>query len=259
LIASGINAKTLNLGHNHSGPSQHFLRYKKIESMVTPDMVVLAFYPGNDYGDYCEDCGSTIEVTNDGMLRQKRETAAGFRGKLTEQLSSWFPYFYQSLMAARTSHEYDNTLYCESAFTDDYAANWRVQKTFGLLKQMNDYFRARGISFLILYIPIVSEFYPLDWVSKEYLAEKNIQLDKPRDEIRLFCENNNIEFIDLRSIFSDHLLTSDKRLYHEKSVDNHFNAAGHRLAASSVRDYLLAKKLTDAATAAGAQSVIAHP
>lgn len=229
------NYEILNLGHNHSGPLQHFNRYKKIieGNGIKPDLVVLVLYSGNDFSDF----STSISVTEEGCLTaQKKYTG------VKKFLMKTVPYLSQTLYARMNSF-YAKELYCEQIFKEEYYENDFVVNTFNKLREIHQYFNEENILFTVIHIPAVSQIHPYSYVDLNYIKLNNIKLDLPSRIIGKFTSDFSMPFLDLYPRLFEECNKTGKRLYHEAHIDNHFDKSGHSVVSREILEYLIKSEL----------------
>lgn len=104
-----------------------------------------------------------------------------------------------------------------------------------------------GACFLLVTVPakfqVEKEYF--DRAMSKYLRKApdlKIDLEKPDNILRSFCEENKIHFLSLLKGFREHYVEKNKKLYHSIE-DGHWNTQGHELASEIVSDYLITKKI----------------
>lgn len=231
------SCRVLNLGHNHSGPVQHFTRYKQIVSntKLEPDIVILSLYAGNDFSDYADDPQLKITVTEDGFLKTtKKNERYGFK----KLIMSFFPYLTQSIYIKYKS-TLPSKLYCDYLFEDDYYKRTEVIKTFDYIQKMASYFKDKKIEFLVVHIPVVSQIHPESYVEQDYLTSNKLNPNLPSEIIQKYMKKFGISFYDLAPELVEESTKTGKRLYHDPLLDNHFDNDGHSFVAKKIFQYLL--------------------
>jgi hypothetical protein len=194
---------------------------KSVGPAYEPDLVILAFYEGNDY-------------LNNASAPRSRSVAGGYltdlaparRGGLTRLAVR------HSALAALVGDQWSR-LGEKRSFRDS------IEKTKALLVEMKTWLAARRVPLVVVYIPDQDEAAydraPLLRLTDRLLRGEDVF--RQRLEMAEFCRQQRIGFCRLSARFEDAPGAEDLRFSAE---DSHFNAEGHRLAAEEIRAWLTA-------------------
>lgn len=239
------------------------LRYLNRYGMLyQPDLVVLGFYVGNDF---ISDTSPQYVAINGNLYNQESaKEIDGTKGVRQDILPIVFKRATLTLRSflGSKSHLYillrrlmDTYLY-RHGFIGIYAnsidifladPNVRVtqtyQSTLNSLHAINDSCRSRNIPFIILLIPTVFQVHEEDLQDKLITAygidTTAYDFQKPQRLIQnSFASDPNIMVIDVMPAMKEK--SKEVRFYHPR--DNHWNAAGHLLAAKEILEVLKTRK-----------------
>ena len=113
---------------------------------------------------------------------------------------------------------------------------WQV--TEGLLESMRDEIAAKNTAFIVVNIPASMQVHPNIATRSELVKALGVtDLDYPDIRIRTFCESNHISVISLAPLFLKHAQDNSEHLYgftNNRLGFGHWNSKGHELAARLV-------------------------
>jgi SGNH hydrolase-like domain, acetyltransferase AlgX len=276
--------EVLNLGIDGFGTTQEYLTLTHYGLMYAPDLVVLAFFTGNDFtnnslilqsqadgirpGDNTSRPFVTLEnrslaplpfagahrgpreavqadaTHESGPLRTVKEAVIGLLPNTCYWLidavhaspSATNVLWRLGIISTNVRPEVNNFTGCYR-YAADYPPEWQEawEITQALLLQMAGDLRARGIGFLVVVIPDEEELSPDLWNKEGCSTMPTIHADlgKPDRILSDFLKRNEISVLRLSPAFQKYYATG-KRLYLPYRYDNHWNAAGHALAAEEI-------------------------
>ena len=273
----------INLGISGFGTAQEYLALKHYGLKYRPDLVILAFYLGNDVHDNSlEWQGRDMDVTHtttpffvlkDGTLEPKPpnpnpgEAPTNIESKAPLQRIKDFankdfpdvvyrirnvPLLAKFLLELGLIEAEPNLprtldpgteLYLEQ-YPPEVAEAWEVTKA--LILKLAEELEASKIGFLVVVIPLEFEF-RVDELKKvlEYAEMRTLKIDprKPEGILSKFLETNHINFLLLHPGFEKYNNETGKSLHFHRPGDNHWNADGHALAAQLIYQKLVDDKL----------------
>lgn len=241
-------ADFVNLGVGAYGTIQERILLERYGLKLEPDLVILAFFSGNDLGnDGCYEYTSNNRVDE----RLKRFFGRYFYSfELLKYLLArlggdpYLPLPNESDSDELTYRDegLDLVFHLEhfASLERDKPPPWiasGIQLTPQSIVRIRDICEANGIEFMVVICPSKEQVY---WDAVEtLLAEpKRYDPDFPNNLIKSTCTENDIHVLDLTPIFRTH---SSEQLYFTE--DTHWNVEGNRLAAEATYNYLLTNGL----------------
>lgn len=277
--AAQLRAEVLTFGMRGYGTAQEYLALRHHALAYQPDVVVLAFFVGNDVYDnglaystryrprpgpffrLDPPTGALVRVdvgpedvaravaAGQSRLRRALAPVSSFLwarlqvyGVVMSRLQA-LPVVGPTLQAAGLAaplSPHEGDIYA-SVHGPELAEAWRV--TEALLVETVRLARAHGAALLVVIIP-----HPVQLPSylREYHARVDRRLavedpERPTRRLRRFLSGRDIAHVDLLPVFRAHLAgPSPRNLYLRE--DGHFTEEGHRLAAEAIRCALLARR-----------------
>ena len=125
---------------------------------------------------------------------------------------------------------------------DDFEAAWTV--TEAILLRLQAEVEQRGAMLVVVLIAAPEQVYPADWEQTVAVnpALQNLtwDLEAPNRRLSKFLANAGILHLDLLPVFRTAVAEPDAPRLHFRH-DQHWTEAGHRLAADTIHDFLLAE------------------
>ena len=201
------------IGSQGYSNSQELLAFRRFEKTVEPDVVLTAFYTGNDFEDnerrtfaYLDDAGELVFPENKPTrLKRMKETSLRW---LYE--TSHLVYWVKNTVQAVAHIQLNDPSKAVSESDQDY----QKRITFKLLEKIDSEVTAAGASHGLILFP-----------SRDELAEKDLQ------KIQLvadFCEKHSIPVLNFSMLEAKHFLEHDF----------HFTESGHQFVAERTLDFL---------------------
>lgn len=206
---SRLSYEVINAGIPGYGTHEALQLLRAVGLDYEPDLVILAFYEGNDYRNNGD--SPRRRVIEDGYLREAARASTPARSVLERSVLA-------GLVSAKASG-----LVQKRRFRSD------VRKTGELLQTMMSVLAAKGVAFAVLLIPDQDpEVYSRPALLRAYdrLAMGTTPLEA-RQELRAVCEAAHVPYIQLSARFEG--ASSDLRL-----EDTHLNSRGHEAAADEL-------------------------
>ena len=247
------NIQTVNAGFTAAGPSGYYL-YLKLQGLkLTPDVVVVGLYLGNDIISRRDiEWLQTDEYGLPGIIRSET-SYVDINGNLRNTTipipyripilrnSHLFIYLTHALFGrAPTQTEEDhsanfvNTLICQ--FKEAcHDLDSEKEEVMTLLKAMKKISNDAGSQFLVALIPTDFQIHADSWL-KYRLPFPLLHKDRefPNNQIAKWLTEAGIEYIDLLPTFIDH---EGEQTYF--TLDDHWNPRGHEIAAEAISRLLL--------------------
>lgn len=271
LNASGgaAHVEVVSAGVSGYGTAGEVLFFEREGKRYQPDLVLLAFYPGNDVKNNSPALEETLKpvYAADGTVQQvvsvgSPHAATGWRGALTQ--SAAYHYFRQLLLvrhpelaqrlirrgwlrsdALRVAPEQDGIpreygVY--AAATPEWQEAWT--HTEQLLGQLQQAATSAGARFAIAILSTRDQVYPQWWqeVLQQHPRMQGQQWDLAAPERRVvgWCEAHHVPCIGLSTAFRDAAGRTEALHFHH---DGHWTVAGHRLAAVTLSEFLEQQRL----------------
>jgi len=262
-----VHYEVISLGVSGYGTASEALAYREMGRQYDPDLVLVAFYPGNDVRNnsptletvlrpvYAPD-GSLMRVEAPKRARRGRRSLLGrvFEGSqayrffrkmiLTRHagLSAWLRDVglvqTGAGVTAPTQGGVPLDYWVYAAPPDaEWEEAWRRSES--LLLGLRRAVEADGAEFGVLIVAGREQVYPQSWeaILRAHPAMQGIEWDISWPERRLarWCDDNGIPRVRLTEAFRAARDSSAPLHYH---YDGHWTAAGHRLAAKTVAKFL---------------------
>jgi lysophospholipase L1-like esterase len=265
----GPGIEVISAGVSGYGTASELLFLQKEGWRYDPDVVVLAFYTGNDV----KNNSSTLEdilppvYDGDGRLLRVQEPAAG---AVSRSRKSWHECLYSYRFTRQLVLEHpalakplhrlgligaDGLLVAPERagvpvdywiFAPNPSEDWQIawQHTDDLLSQMRRAVASRGRQFVVMVIPSRYQIYPELWretiSAHPAMRERQWDLDAPARRVMAWCAAHRADCLDLSAAFLQAARGSARLYFH---FDGHWTAAGHRLAARELARFLESHQL----------------
>lgn len=218
---------------------------------ISPDMVVVVFYAGNDILDISKNSWETdnnglpINITSDIMYIQDNQLRlkesplnpyqVDFLGYIEMALFRWSHLYilFKNTFSIKTSHgDFESISLMIEETPKEVAENF--EKTKKLLNAMRDLSSENNSSFVVVIFPSRMQINDAEWhiIEKKY-AEYRPKRDLVQQRLLEWCSAEQVLCIDLYPPF----LSSKKQLYYTL-IDIHPNTEGHLMAALILNDRL---------------------
>jgi hypothetical protein len=254
------DVELVNAGMEAIGPGYYWYILSKYGQLFKPDMVIVGFFVGNDFeeAEFAVNIGNYIMEPKDLIKRYSRyyqfrnwrlyrfskNKYNRFRDEqLKKQEIKRYPPQYVGTFSLGTFLEVVRTRswIFDKNKRGELEKNWR--KCSDILLKMKDWCDRRQIKLVIVILPdqfqVDQELRGVIFTKYKKIIEKNIDLTQPDTLIENFCRAHNIHCLDLLGQFQEQGKT--RQLYALR--DTHWNAAGNRLAADLIFDYLEGNRL----------------
>lgn len=257
LNADGRRVEVINAGVSGYGTAGEYLWFREYGRDYRPDLVLLAFYPGNDVKNNSPELESALKPEYDrggelvrvvAPVRQGRRGLFGWSAAvrylrklivtrhagLADQLAR------VGLVEAGAAQapQRDGVPLDYGVYRVDAGPEWERawQKTSLLLKGLHDDATRQGASFAILIVTARERIYPDTWkeICETNPRMKSIDwnLDAPERRIAEWCAANQVPCVPLTATFKAESSRDGEPLHYR--YDGHWTARGHELAAATV-------------------------
>jgi len=244
--------ETINAGRGGMGTAEEYLWYLSEGVKYRPDLVLLAFYIGNDFS------GNVKALTGQDEFKpyilfnaDTFRVDVSFTESRSYRLKSFFwPLLGHSVLAAETmrrietskaaDREKSDTSQCpkdvgvfDVALNDDWENAYNV--TGDIIALLNDAVKSDSSSFCMMIIPDAYQIY-----DTENVCVKDSDLRRPNDFLRGIAEARSIPFFDLTDTLEQEYLRTGNYMYGfgENLGTGHWNENGHRFAAQTMASNL---------------------
>jgi len=258
--------EVVNAGVESWGTGHQHLFWQHDGQPLEPDLVILAFFVGNDVEDNTFAMDShknqpgrvhyTVDATGALVLRPVQvpelterdvwATELRRRSELYSLVEVW-PHHLRDFW--KVAEERGPSRKGLSIFRREYSAGtqqaWTV--TEALIDDLRDRVEATGARFLVVGIPSPVQFYPdnreiWDLTGKD--GERHLDWGRPSRELDTITARNGVDLLDLKPTFERSIAEGAPRLYF--LPDNHWTTAGNALAADTIARRILADGLLTA-------------
>jgi hypothetical protein len=271
---TGPRIEVIGAGVSGYGTASEVLYFEREGKRYQPDLVLLAFYPGNDVKNNSPSLEDTLhpQYGPGGVLQKvagepKQKAPKGWRGLLAR--SAAYHYFRQVLLvrqpklaqvlvrrgllkgeAVRTAPERDGIPVDYGVYaplpSDEWQEAW--QHTDGLLQRLHQDVTDNGAQLAIAILDTRDQTYP-SWWQEVMTAHPHMQgqpwdLDAPQHRLEAWCSAHAVPCLALAPQFRT-AATHDAEPLHFHH-DGHWTVAGHRLAATLLTDFLEQHQLVPA-------------
>jgi lysophospholipase L1-like esterase len=262
--------EVISLGQSGFGTADEYIRYLDVGVEYSPDLVVLAFLTGNDFGDNSrlmnpEGLGvrfyyvfdkdrnlvldrSLIDAYEKNLsylkqIYQKAKANSHLLSLLSERI---YLYRYQRAHKYETGVKNDKSksvsLFSElNIYRRDLPSPWEeaVAVTKGIILKFKESVEEHGSRFFLLSLSNAEQVHPE--VGRQLKEQYDVELDyeQPDRILEEFCREHEVMYLKLMPAFRDHHLKTGQYLHgFGSSHQGHWNQAGHRLAADLIFEYL---------------------
>jgi lysophospholipase L1-like esterase len=265
--------EVLSAGVSGYGTASELLYFEREGRRYHPDLVILAFYPGNDVKNNSPTLEDTFTpvYAADGSLQkvtgQARPERHGWRANIPRSQAYLYarqllllrqPRLAEALVryglmrpeAIRRAPERDGMPLEYGVYATTPSAEWQDAwvRTERLLDQLRAAVQAGGARFAVVIVSTREQVYPELWneVLKAYppMRQRSWDLEAPQRRIDAWCARNGVPCLALAPAFRTAKAGGSDFLHYRH--EGHWTAAGHRLAASLLKQFLEQQQLLPA-------------
>jgi SGNH hydrolase-like domain, acetyltransferase AlgX len=264
--ATQARVEVIAAGVSGYGTASELLYFEREGKRYAPDLVVLAFYPGNDVKNNSPTLEDKLKpvYSSAGALQKvvgdtPRRPPHGWRALLAR--SAAYHYFRKVLLtqqpqlaaalarrgwlrrdAIPSTPERDGVPVDYGVYapvpTPEWQAAWR--HTEQLLDSLQDAVQSQGARLLIAIVSSRDQVYPQWWheVVETYprMQAQRWDLDGPQHRIEGWCAQHNVPCVALAPAFRAAAAHGGEPLHYHH--DGHWTAAGHHLAATVLQEFI---------------------
>ena len=242
---SSAQVELVNLSVDGYEP-RHELEILRFGMRYSPDLVIHGFFVGNDFARADHRIYKFL-----GFRAHRASDAVPYRPR-DFMLRAWTESVWRIAAEARAierEHQTGTSTFSKQTFLamqqfrlntwgSRGEANLRSLKSvFPLLDEIRHVAESGGARYVLVIHPDqtqVDESLRRELVTTFGLRERDFDLDLPQRVVQEYCAVRRVTCLDLLPTFRAHTHTGDLYL----SRDSHYNEAGRRLAAASIRDFL---------------------
>jgi len=269
--AAGRRVEVVSAGVSGYGTASEVLFFEREGTRYHPDLVLLAFYPGNDVKNNSPTLEDTLKpvYAADGRLERvvgegPKEPAKGWRGLLTR--SAAYHYFRQVLLlrhpqlakrlvrwhllrrdAVKTPAQHDGVPVDYGVYAPQPTADWQAAwaHTEHNLERLQHAVAASGARFGIVVLSSRDQVYANWWdeilAAHPAMRGQNWDLDAPQHRMEAWCTAHAVPCVVLAPAFRDAAAHGGETLHYHH--DGHWTVAGHQLAATVLKDFIEQRQL----------------
>lgn len=268
LNAGGNRAhiEVMGAGVSGYGTTSELLYFEREGKRYKPDLVVLAFYPGNDVKNNSPTLEDKLKpaYTTDGALQKvigdaPRKRLHGWRALLAR--SAAYHYVRKVLLTQHpqvadvlvrhgllqrdiipTAPERDGVPVDYGVYASTLTPEWQEawEHTAHLLGELQRATEANGARLMIAIVSSRDQVYPQWWqeVMTTYprMQSQSWDLNAPQQRIESWCAQHGVPCVALAPPFREAAARGGEPLHFHH--DGHWTAAGHRLTSSVLKDFL---------------------
>jgi len=263
LLLPGTKWEVFNFGVSGANTAQELNLYRKLIRKYDMDVVVCAYYNGNDFSDNSRRLTRIPRISMD-FRENSDELITLYPAPTRNRLSNWLNehsrlYVWQkhvigdalnnfrAMGGAGKNRKFRNEflIYVHDRDDEVLAYSWRINEM--IIKEFNKEVMADGAHFVFLSIPHGIEIADEQWQELQRMAaetrfESKIDRDFPERKLRSLLEASNIDYLLLRNTFTNHLQnTSVDAPDHYLSYRNglgHLNETGNLLMTDTLIEHL---------------------
>lgn len=257
--------EVIGAGVSGYGTASELLYFEREGKRYQPDLVLLAFYPGNDVKNNSPTLEDTLKPVygSDGALQkvvgqQTKPQLGGWRGLVAR--SAAYHYFRQVLLlrhpqlahtliqhgwlkaeAVHGAPEQDGVPVDYGIYAPALSPPWQEawNDTDRLLRQLHQEVTASGARFAVAVLCTRDQIYPQWWQEvlavHPHMQQQRWDLDGPQHRVQAWCVEHGVPCLALAPAFRAAAGGGESLHFHH---DGHWTAAGHRLAAAELTHFL---------------------
>jgi lysophospholipase L1-like esterase len=262
--------EVINAGVSGYGTASELLYFEREGKRYQPDLVLLAFYPGNDVKNNSPTLEATLKPVYgpDGTLQRvtgeaARSQSRGWRGLVARSAAYHYcrqllllrhPRLAQGLVrhgwlkaeAVRAAQQRDGIPIDYGVYAPSLDPAWQEawSHTDALLLRLRDDVSATGAHFAIAVLCARDQIYPEWWqevvAAHPHMQNRQWNLDGPQHRVEAWCTEHGVPCLALAPAFRAAAASSAPLHYHH---DGHWTAPGHQLAAAETARFLEQRRL----------------
>ncbi len=267
----GPHIEVVAAGVSGYGTASELLYFERTGKRYQPDLVLLAFYPGNDVKNNSPTLEDTFKpvYASDGTLEKVVGEARDHHSSpwlprlysylyVRQMVLLRHPQFAESLMdhgllrgeAIRTVPQRDGVPVDYGVYATPLLPEWQEAwaHTERLLGELQSAATASGASFAIAILSTRDQIYPESWrqivAAHPHMQGRTWDLDAPQHHVEAWCAQHAVPCVALGPTFATVAARGGEPLHYPH--EGHWTAAGHRLAAETLEQFLETHRLVPA-------------
>jgi hypothetical protein len=245
----------VNAGMEAMGPGYYWHVVNNIGDLIKPDLIIVGFFVGNDFeeADFSVYIGNFI-IEPKNLYKRYLKYDQFRHWRIYRLLKNKYSRYRDAQLKKEEAKSqpsqpvgtFSQTTYLEVEKKRSWLFdknNWRLlnqqwRECSEVILKMKDWCDRRKIKLVIAILPeqfqVDQELRQAVLTKYEHIAKENLDLSYPDNLIVNFCRTHNIHCLDMLGPFQEQGKT--RQLYSVR--DSHWNAAGNRLAADLITEYL---------------------
>jgi hypothetical protein len=263
LAKSGRRVEVVSAGVSGYGTAGAVLFFEREGVRYDPDLVLLAFYPGNDVGNNDEVIEDTLRPVYDAGGKLERITGSGSSSggrdvglnasaayRFLRKMILTQPTFAKRMSdigllrrdAVRQAPLKDGIPTAYGVYAEPLSAEWEHawKRTESLLTRLQKAVADEGARLAIAVLTTREAIYPDTWdqILSQYpeMRRRQWSLDAPQRRLLAWCAAAGAECVQLDSAFRRERDAGAEPLHF--AHDGHWTAAGHQLAAAEMKTFI---------------------
>ncbi|MCL7487860.1 MAG: hypothetical protein M8357_06780 [Desulfobulbaceae bacterium] len=258
-----VHWEVFNFGVSGANTAQEVNLYRELVRNYDMDVVVCAYYNGNDFSDNSPRLSRNPRIYMD-FMDNSDELTTIYPAPSRKKLSNWLNehsrlYVWQKYVVGDAVNNFlaaggagknqrirdEFLILVDDRQNETLAYSWRINEQ--IIRDFNEYVTADNAYFLLLSIPHGIETTPWQWREYQRMAagtgyEGKIDRRHPEKKLKGFLERHHIEHLFLRSIFEQHLQNTPQHdpNHHLAYRDGlgHLNETGNLVMTDALVDHL---------------------
>jgi len=253
---SEITWEVFNFGVSAASTGQESVLYRKLVTKYDPDIVICAYYIGNDFSDNCSRLDSNpriyMRLNDRGELEVEPYLAA--RKKLSVWLNThsrfyvWqkhkFKHVTRNVADMGTFYEVRaGNLVFMNKDSEDLNYAWKLNEA--IIDAFRNEVVGDGRQFLLVFIPTTEQLHEDTWdafFARDESAQEFLERSYPNRRLSEIVARNEIDHLFLQDVLDKHIAGRPHDVPEAQVLYRgigHLNPTGHLLSARMIYDYLL--------------------
>lgn len=271
LDTDGRDVEVISAGVSGYGTAGAVLFFEKQGRRYQPDLVVLAFYPGNDVRNNSDVLEDTLRPVygEDGELQRVESVGSSSDGVGRESWSgrsAAYRYLRKLVLtrqpavaklladlglmrseAIRTTSQSAGIPVAYGVYAEPLEADWQGAwvRTEGLLSRLRREVEQAGATLVIAVLTTREQIYDDTWqeivAMHPAMRERAWDLKAPQRRVLRWCESHGVACVELETAFVKMRDAESEPLHYRH--DGHWTPAGHAVAAAALKEFIEGQRL----------------